>query len=155
MSDHEPFDDYEGHDPYDYDYYGPNSEHHGGFGGHGFNPDDDPEKFPDDECFTPKRAERSLERIREESPKLYEELNACIFFFSKNRYHRLRKKGVPTPWEKVMEGMEADIDAGYLLLANATVVVGNQEVLRLCLFEFNPFTGEYDLSIDSVCDSEG
>lgn len=133
------------HDPFDYDYEGPNSTNHG-FGGHGF--DDD---APDDEPYFPDKPLLTLVEIREADPDLWEELNHFVFEFAGNRYRRIRKlKKCPISMETYMQAMEDDIDNGWLKLEEATIQVGSDSLHRICLFEFNAYTGEYELSVDSV-----
>ena len=140
-------------DPFDYDYYGPNSS---GFGGHGFddmpNPDDDPDDFSHAEPFVPDKPERSLSQIHADDPDLYEQLNSCIFFFAGNRHKRLlRIKGESAGWEKHFEAIEEDINSGYLKLENAHIDLGDgTTVFRLCLLEFDSLNNRYELSIDNL-----
>ncbi len=146
------YDDYlDGEDDnfqYDYDYYGPNHNGFNSSGFHGYGFDD----MNDGDQNTPQPIEpiappKSLNQYRLDDPILYEQMQAAIMLFARNRHFRMLKKtGQSAGYEKFMQQIEADIDAGFSKLDNANV----EGTRRCCLFEFNVYSGEYELSPDSV-----
>jgi len=134
-----------GHDPYDYDYYGPNSEFHSsGFHGYGF--DDMGDQGEPQETHSPEEPEYKLSDWKRDDPDNYAKIMQVLIDFSLNRNKRmLRKCGESAGPEKLLQVLEADLNAGHCKLMNASI----EGVVRTCVYDFDPYTGKYNLSEDN------
>lgn len=131
-----------GHDPYDYDYYGPNSDfHHSGYHGYGF-PENDQSSSP----LCPSEPEYKLADWKRDDPDNYDKIMAVLVAWALRRNKRLLKSyGESAGPEKIMQACEADLDAGWCKLMNASI----EGIVRTCVYEFNDSNGQYDLSEDN------
>lgn len=135
--------DEEYNEPFDYDYYGPNSDfHHGGYGGHGF--DDIPEGLPP--FHVPEEPEQKLHDWKRDDPNGYDKIMQVLVRVCLKKNIRLLKKFGESPGaEKLMQALEADIDAGNCKLMNAPV----HGTMCTCVYDFDPCTGGYLFSQDN------
>lgn len=136
-------DDYNEDEPYDYDYYGPNSDfHHSGFGGHGF--DDLPEGTSP--TYSPEEPEYKLDDWKREDLKNYNVIMGVLCRIALNRNKRMMRINRESAGaEKHLQCIEADLDAGHCKLMNTQM----NGIFRTCLFDFNPYNGKYELSLDN------
>ena len=141
-----PYEDNEDYepDPFDYEWYGPNSDYNqSGFHGHGF----DDHGFDDQPNYhNPKEPEQKLADWERDDPKSYAIIMKILTNIALNRNKRmLRKFGESAGAEKHMQAIEADLDAGNCQLMNTNV----NGVMRTCLYDFDPYTGQYAYSEDN------
>lgn len=136
-------DDHEEDEPYDYDYYGPNSDfHNSGFGGHGF--DDIPDgKSP---MHYPEEPEYKLADWERDDHESYIKIMEVLCQIALNRNMKMMKfNGESAGAEKYLQCIEADLDAGNSKLMNANI----KGKFKTCIYDFNPYNGKYELSIDN------
>jgi len=135
-------------DPFDYDYLGPNSDgfNHSGFGGHGFDSDGEESDTPN-KYFEPDEPDFKLADWKREDEANYDKIMECLFHISLNRNKRiLRKHGESAGVEKIMQCIEADLDAGHCKLMNCNL----EGKIRTCLHDFDPYTGHYVMAEDNT-----
>ena len=141
-----PYEDNEDYEdePFDYDYYGPNSSEGWSCGYHGEGFDN----IPDGQSpmHYPEEPDYKLADWEREDHNNYLKIMSVLCDIALKRNKRiLRTAGESAGAEKYMQAIEADLDAGNSKLMNAQI----EGKFKTCLYDFNPYTGCYDISVDN------
>ena len=144
-----PYEDDEYDDePFDYDYLGPNSADgwSSGFGGSGFDDMDGDQGVGESSMHYPEEPDYKLADWERDDHDNYLKIMSVLCQVALNRNMRMMKcMGESAGAEKHLQAIEADLNTGNCKLMNAPI----KGKIRTCLYDFNPYSGTYEISVDN------